>query len=147
MANNKLPGLNVIDNIVPLTANDTYATHLSTYGKGGWREVDTIAQMNAITEERRSEGMAVFVNSERKLYILINNEFVPYATSAEGDKTFTLEINRESEVWTVTHNLNKKPSVHTFEGDDEIFGDISYPDLNTVEVRFSIPVSGKIILN
>ena len=65
-----LPGVNVTSCIVPCTAEDKYATHDSTYGKGGWREVDTIQERDAIPMERRKIGMAVRVNNENKTYIL-----------------------------------------------------------------------------
>ena len=65
-----LPGVNVTSCIVPCTAEDEYATHDSTYGKGGWREVDTIQERDAIPMERRKIGMAVRVNNENKTYIL-----------------------------------------------------------------------------
>lgn len=65
-----LPGVNVTSCIVPCTDEDKYATHDSFYGKGGWREVDTIEERNAIPMERRKVGMAVRVNRENKTYIL-----------------------------------------------------------------------------
>lgn len=65
-----IPGTNVTSCIVPCTDEDNYATHDSTYGKGGWREVRTIEERNAIPLERRKLGMAVYVTQESKLYIL-----------------------------------------------------------------------------
>ena len=35
-------GTNIAAGIVPYTTEDTFATHDSLYGKGGWKEVDTI---------------------------------------------------------------------------------------------------------
>ena len=65
-----LPGTNVTSCIVPCTEDDNYATHDSLYGKGGWREVRTIEERNAIPMERRKLGMPVFVTQQNKLYIL-----------------------------------------------------------------------------
>jgi hypothetical protein len=41
--------------------SDVYATHDAAYGKGGLRTVANITDRNAITVERRTEGMMVFV--------------------------------------------------------------------------------------
>lgn len=49
-------------------------------------------------------------------------------------------------VWTIRHNLGKYPSVATYTltggTADRIFGDVEYPDENTVAIRFSASVSG-----
>lgn len=66
----ELQGTNVAASIVPFTTEDTYATHESIYGKGGWHEKATIEDRNAIPLKRRSLGMAVYVLSECKLFIL-----------------------------------------------------------------------------
>lgn len=68
MAN--LKGVNVAASIVPFTTADEYPTHLSEYGKGGWREVYTVTDRNAIPLKRRTLGMAVYVLENRRLYIL-----------------------------------------------------------------------------
>lgn len=65
-----LPGVNISSCIVPCTDEDNYPTHDSIYGKGGWREVRTIEERNAIPMERRKLGMAVYVTQLSKLYIL-----------------------------------------------------------------------------
>lgn len=71
-----LPGVNVTSCIVPCTEKDKYATHDSFYGKGGWREVDTIIERDAIPVERRKVGMAVYVAEKDTIYVLrgaVNN--------------------------------------------------------------------------
>ena len=71
-----LPGVNITSCIMPCTENDKYATHDSFYGKGGWREVDTLRDRDAIPVERRRVGMAVHVAENDKIYILrgsVNN--------------------------------------------------------------------------
>lgn len=68
MAN--ISGTNVAAGIAPFTTEDTYATHDSQYGKGGWKEVATIADRDAIPEGRRSVGMAVNVLETKTIYTL-----------------------------------------------------------------------------
>ena len=65
-----ISGTNVAAAIVPFTTEDTYPTHDAQYGKGGWREVDTIEERDAIPDKRKSIGMAVYVREEAALYIL-----------------------------------------------------------------------------
>ncbi len=57
--------------IAPTDTEDTYPTHDSVYGKGGHREVLTLAERNAIPDERRRIGMICYVESEEKRYELI----------------------------------------------------------------------------
>lgn len=66
----KLSGINIITGIVPGTDEDTFPTHHSKYGRGGWHEVSTIEERDAIPEARRAEGMAVHVTTNGKTYIL-----------------------------------------------------------------------------
>ena len=73
MTGTNLQGTNIISMIVPTNHADTYATHDSIYGKGGWREVNTLAERDAIPQERRRQGMVVFVKETFKAYILKNS--------------------------------------------------------------------------
>lgn len=56
--------------IAPSLTSDPYATHEDTYGKGGFRAVANLTARDAITAERRVEGMWVKVLSEDKVYTL-----------------------------------------------------------------------------
>ena len=75
MTGTNIQGTNVISMIVPTNHADTYATHDSIYGKGGWREVETIAERDAIPQERRRRGMVVFVRETLKSYQLKNSVY------------------------------------------------------------------------
>ena len=63
-----LPGTNVAAKVVPFTDADGYPTHDALYGKGGWREVDTAADRDAIATERLSDGMVVWVREDKIAY-------------------------------------------------------------------------------
>lgn len=65
----KLSGINIITGIVPGTDEDTFPTHHSQYGRGGWHEVSAIADLDTIPEPRRTEGMAVRVTALEETYI------------------------------------------------------------------------------
>ena len=59
--------------IVVGTDLDKFPTHKSEFGKGGWREVADTTERDAIPAERRTAGMAVYVKSDSKVYILDAN--------------------------------------------------------------------------
>ena len=65
-----IKGTNIASAITPFTTDDSYPTHYAKYGCGGWREVDTIAERDAIPEKRRSVGMVVVVQEDGKNYQL-----------------------------------------------------------------------------
>ena len=57
--------------ITPYSTLDNYPTHLAIFGKGGLRTVDTIQERNNIPEDRREEGMLVYIKSEQKVFGLL----------------------------------------------------------------------------
>lgn len=69
----KYEGTTLGASIVPGTSLDKFATHQSEFGKGGWHEVATVAERDAIPAPRLSNGMAVYVSGEDKLYIYKGN--------------------------------------------------------------------------
>lgn len=60
----------VTDYIATTDPSDTYATHSSVYGKGGWHEVADNTARDAITTERRVAGMAVYTRDTGTLWVL-----------------------------------------------------------------------------
>jgi hypothetical protein len=71
--------------IAPADATDTYASHSEQYGLGGYRSVADLTALDAITSERRKEGMKVFVISENIEYQLLggitNSDWYPIGKS------------------------------------------------------------------
>lgn len=68
----QIPGsIRVTGFIAPSDSTDIYATHDSTYGRGGLREVATIVERDAITADRRKEGMVVYVEEDGQTYQLV----------------------------------------------------------------------------
>lgn len=65
-----LQGTIVAAGIVPTSSEDTYPTHDSKYGAGGWREVATVSERNNIPRDRMREGMVVYVVATTKNYQL-----------------------------------------------------------------------------
>lgn len=53
-----------------------------------------------------------------------------------------------SDTWTVTHNLNKFPSVTVVDSAGSwVIGAVAYVDLNTVRITFSSSFSGRAFFN
>lgn len=88
-----IPGSVTITGFVaPTDTADTFPTHDSKYGKGGHREVLTLADRDAISNDRRSEGMLVWVKETSRFYGLIggilNSNWVDYGTKLGGGTEF-----------------------------------------------------------
>lgn len=65
-----------------------------------------------------------------------------------GDKNFIHVQNTPSTTWTITHNLNKKPSITVIDSAGSmITGTLAYVDLNNVTLQFSNPTAGEAIFN
>lgn len=66
--------------------SDVYSTHDSKLGLGGYREVADLTARNAITTERRREGMLVYTASDHTIWIL---KASPWAgTNADWEPAF-----------------------------------------------------------
>jgi hypothetical protein len=63
-------GTNIPSSILPYSSDDTYPTHIDTFGKGGYRTVATSTDRDAIPADRRSEGMLVYVIGDGLVYQL-----------------------------------------------------------------------------
>lgn len=66
-----IPGTVINSSIVPNDTNATYATHQAQYGKGGWRTVQTLTDLNAIPNNRRENGMVVWVAATSATFQLV----------------------------------------------------------------------------
>ena len=73
--NTKLNGTLLISAISPYNSTDKYPTHYAKYGHGGYRSVNDITELNEIPQERREEGMLVYVATEDKIYKYKNGVF------------------------------------------------------------------------
>lgn len=77
-------------------------------------------------------------------------ELIENKTSAELgiDQTYIHNQSTASAEWTISHNLNKYPSVTVVDSAGSVVvGDVDYLDSNNVQVSFSGEFSGKAYLN
>lgn len=79
-----IKGTNVASKIVPYTTSDNYATHDEEYGRGGYRTVNTVTEMNAIPADRRKEGMLVYVKNDKYYRLNSSNTFVDAEIGSSG---------------------------------------------------------------
>ena len=117
MTGTNLQGTNIISMIVPTNHADTYATHDSFYGKGGWREVNTLDERNAIPEERRRIGMVVYVRETFKAYLLKNSlsnaGWVPFNID---DEEYVTEDEMNAAIAGALENYNTKAEIQDILG-------------------------------
>lgn len=53
-----------------------------------------------------------------------------------------------AEVWNITHNMSKYPSVTIINSANErVFADVVYIDDQSLQIKFSAPMSGRATLN
>ena len=76
-----------------------------------------------------------------------------YKKPSSGDKPdsfYEFTQGSPSTVWTITHNLGKKPTVRVFDTDSpprEVIGSISYVSSSQLTITFSAAISGVAYLN
>ena len=116
-------GTNIAAGIVPYTTEDTFATHDSLYGKGGWKEVDTIEQRDAIPSDRLRSGCIVYVTSTENAYIYKNNAFELLNLGGGGTEITAKEFKEVSIVGTsITIDYTLTPySIVTLRGESATF--------------------------
>jgi hypothetical protein len=65
-----------------------------------------------------------------------------------GDKNYVHTQGVPESIWTVAHNLGKRPAVVVVDSSDSVvYGDIQYVDDNTLTLTFSGAFSGKAYFN
>jgi len=146
----KIPGTVTLSGIIaPSDDQDTYAVTEDTYNKGGHRTVETIADRNAIPDDRRKEGMLVFVRGDSVTYQLISGNWEIFAgSSGAGDKHFVYNQGVASALWTINHNMGKFPAVDVIDsGGTNVEGDIFYVDADNITITFSASFGGTAYLN
>ncbi len=103
-----------------------------------------------INPQRYAGQIATCQQEEGKLFVLSNstNEWLLASQNEDDkDKNLVYMINHKIEE-TITHNLNKKPSVQVFNQAEEMcIADITHIDNNTTKINFFEYFSGKVTFN
>lgn len=114
----QISGTQITSSIVPNDLQDNYATHVDTFGFGGYRVIPTITARDAIKSSRKIEGMLVYVTADDKIYKLetLPNTWIEFSSGSGASQ------------W------------------QDITGGIEYPSGN-VTVNDTLLVNGDIIAN
>lgn len=90
-----------------------------------------------------SSGRIVYDQDLKQIFIWDGTQWVlPFKNNYVHTQTVA------SSVWTVSHNLNKFPSVTIVDSaNDEVFGEVKHVDENNVIITFSAGFSGKAYFN
>lgn len=68
--------------------------------------------------------------------------------SIQSDKSYIHKQSSASTTWHIVHNLNKYPSVTVVDSAKTVMvGEIVYIDMNSLDIKFSSPFSGKAYMN
>lgn len=98
--------------------------------------VKELIDYNSMIGKPTINGIVVEGNHDNAYYGVIN------------DRTYEHEQGISSDTWTITHNLGKHPSVTVVDSaDNEVVGQVTYVDLNTLIITFTSKFSGKAYLN
>lgn len=115
----ELKGTNVAATVVPFTSDDKYATHDAEYGKGGFRSVGTIAERDSIPVDRKTEGMVVRVQADKKHYVWESNawaEWLPKSNVTLDQALSTTSTNAVSNKAATTGINEAKTAASTAQG-------------------------------
>lgn len=111
--------------------------------------VETVEQ-NISIEATESVSLAVsqLVRPDVTVSGATAPKIVVGGAGGSGDVHYVFPQDVPSALWTITHNLNKKPSVTVVSSADTVmYGDITYLNTNKLTITFSAPFSGKAYLN
>lgn len=79
---------------------------------------------------------------------LVNVAVTGVVASTSGDKNYVHDQGSPSDSWTITHNLNKRPSVSVVDSaGTQILCEVYYESDNQVLLSFDSATSGKAYLN
>lgn len=79
---------------------------------------------------------------------ITNPKIVVGGAGGSGDVHYIFSQDVPSALWTINHNLNKKPSVTVVSSSEQVvYGDVSYFNTNKLTITFSAAFSGKAYLN
>ena len=129
---------NIIKDAVPINANikqdkATVKSQLTT--------------LPSATTERK--GIIRIATLEEVVEGTSNSLAITPYTLKKVTKTYIYEQGIASDIWTIEHNLNKKPSITVVDSADSVIGIFraDYDGLNKVILRFNGAFTGKAYLN
>ncbi len=134
-----------------LTGNLTNEEWMEEHHNIGLTFLTTELMNEYLLNPKRYAGqIATCQEEEGKLFVLSNSTnlwLIASGNEEDKDKNLVYMINHKIEE-TITHNLNKKPSVQVFNQAEEMcIADIKHIDENTTKINFFENFSGKVTFN
>jgi hypothetical protein len=107
-----------------------------------------VTARDAITAERRAEGMTCWVIDEQKLYRLVGGTTnANWQAVSNTSPQYVHDQATPSSLWTITHNLGGFPAVSVVDSANQVgFGEVTYLSVNQLQISFSAGFSGKAYL-
>lgn len=110
--------------------------------------IKTTEQRDAIVAP--AEGAVIYNTDTDKLNVRTATAWQEVG-AAGGESPIlskTMSVDVPASVWTLTHNLNRFPSVTIVDSaGTEVIGDVAYTDANTVTATFGSAFSGVAYIN
>jgi len=99
-----------------------------------------------------SDAIEISIESISPKDVVVTAVEHPFITvggaNGAGDVYYVFNQDFPSSVWTVVHNLNKKPSITVVSSaDNVVYGSFTYISNNKLTITFSAAFSGKAYLN
>lgn len=99
-------------------------------------------------------GIIYVVEQENCIYRWDNQSqgYLEIHTNGKADNctpsTRVFKQNVATKVWTIQHNMSKYPSVIVVDSaGSQVFGDVVYLDINSLQITFTSEFGGKVYLN
>jgi len=130
--------------VAPTDTTDTFATHVDIYGEGGYMTVANTTERDAITTERRKQGMAVFVNDTNEMYILqdgvTNADWVLFTGGGGSGDMQDVFDNSTPNITAVDYSKDLSLSA----GDVDILTDVSGGGTSNITLQTSDSGAGQL---
>ncbi len=97
----------------------------------------------------RGEGECLVIRRSSGAFTIMAGQRGSKGRDGSGaSSTFIYEKPLAATVWTVPHNLDRRPSVTVVGTDDQVVtADVGYVDDNIIQITFASPFAGKAYCN
>jgi hypothetical protein len=129
----------IFEGFTPLDPRDSYPITDVEYQKGGWRQVETLVDRDAISLERRTRGMVVFISSLKESWTLLGSDLSNSSWQKLSSNIIVEQFsNPVNGIVSINHNFGYAPTVTIYDADGvEGFAEIRHPSLNTITILFN----------
>jgi hypothetical protein len=128
---------------------DTTLKLVYSWDGNQWDQVSlSDSQLSQIAEAFNKTVVDITVTSdnENRTIILTYRDTLSIQETYKFSHIHTQTVS--SSTWSITHNLNKYPSVSVVDSsNEEVIGEVQHINPNSLTVKFSAPFSGKAFLN